>query len=104
VAECKIWSGPKQFSESIDQLFGYATWEDIKLALVIFVESRGLAEVIEKAESFPGLAPSSCVAGDFGRPMRRPRRAQLSERILLGRRREGKGQKTGAPWTLADLR
>lgn len=50
VAECKIWSGPKQFSASIDQLFGYATWEDVKLGLIIFVESRALSEVIAKAK------------------------------------------------------
>jgi hypothetical protein len=50
VAECKIWSGPKAFSESIDQLFGYSTWEDVKLSLVVFVETRGLTDVIAKAK------------------------------------------------------
>lgn len=49
VAECKVWSGAKAFSDSIDQLFRYSTWEDVKLALIVFVRSRGLTEVIAKS-------------------------------------------------------
>ena len=36
VAECKIWHGIKKFNEAIDQLFGYTTWKDTKVALIVF--------------------------------------------------------------------
>lgn len=49
ICECKFWQGVKAFTEAIDQLFGYTTWRDTKLSLVLFVKERGLTEVIEKA-------------------------------------------------------
>ncbi len=36
VAECKVWKGPKELSQAIDQLLGYLTWRDCKAAIVIF--------------------------------------------------------------------
>lgn len=36
IAECKIWHGIKKFEDSIKQLFGYTTWKDTKVALVVF--------------------------------------------------------------------
>lgn len=36
IAECKIWHGIKKFEEAIKQLFGYTTWKDTKLALIVF--------------------------------------------------------------------
>lgn len=36
IAECKFWKGPKGFAEAIDQLLGYATWRDGKLAVLVF--------------------------------------------------------------------
>lgn len=49
IAECKFWSGPKGFGETIGQLFGYRAWRDTKLAVVMFVRERSLSGVIEKA-------------------------------------------------------
>ena len=49
IGECKIWSGAKDFSGTIDQLFGYAAWRDSKLAIVMFVKEKGLTEIVEKA-------------------------------------------------------
>jgi hypothetical protein len=49
IGECKFWSGPQGFSETIDQLLGYAAWRDTKLAVVMFVRQRDLTAVIEKA-------------------------------------------------------
>lgn len=49
IAECKFWSGPKGFGETIDQLFGYRAWRDTKLAIVMFVREKNLTSVIEKA-------------------------------------------------------
>jgi len=36
VAECKVWRGPKELQEAVDQLLSYLTWRDCKAALVIF--------------------------------------------------------------------
>lgn len=36
VAECKIWKGSQYFSEGIDQLLGYTTWRDSKMAMIVF--------------------------------------------------------------------
>lgn len=49
IAECKFWEGAKRFIEAVDQLFGYVSWRDTKLALIVFVRERGLTEIIEKA-------------------------------------------------------
>lgn len=46
IAECKIWRGPKSFTGALDQLMGYATWRDGKLALLIFVRQRGFGDVV----------------------------------------------------------
>ena len=48
IAECKFWAGVKGFTEAIDQLFGYTSWRDTKLALVVFVREKGLTGIIEK--------------------------------------------------------
>lgn len=49
VAECKVWRGPKQLSEAIDQLLGYLTWRDCKAAIVIFNKhNAGFSEILKK--------------------------------------------------------
>ena len=30
IAECKFWSGQKGFTETLDQLFGYQAWRDLR--------------------------------------------------------------------------
>jgi len=49
IGECKFWQGAKSFTEAIDQLFGYASWRDTKLELIVFVREKGLSEIIAKA-------------------------------------------------------
>jgi hypothetical protein len=48
IGECKFWQGAKGFIDAIDQLFGYASWRDTKLALIVFVREKGLTEIIAK--------------------------------------------------------
>lgn len=36
VAECKIWKGKNTLQSTIDQLLGYTTWKDSKLAIILF--------------------------------------------------------------------
>jgi hypothetical protein len=51
IAECKFWQGAKGFTDAIGQLFGYASWRDTKLALIIFVREKGMTEIVEKGRS-----------------------------------------------------
>lgn len=48
IAECKFWSGPENFKETIDQLLGYLTWRDSKSALVIFNRNKNFTSVKQK--------------------------------------------------------
>ena len=51
IAECKFWSGAAGFTQTIDQLFGYSTWRDTKLAVVMFVKQKGLTSIIATARA-----------------------------------------------------
>lgn len=46
IAECKFWSGPKQYAEAIDQLLSYASWRDTKTAIFIFNRSTSTSTVL----------------------------------------------------------
>lgn len=58
IGECKFWSGPKGFTETIDQLISYAAWHDRKLAVIMFVRTKSLSDVVAKAgqaqQDYPG--------------------------------------------------
>ena len=47
IAECKYWSGPKKLTETIDQLLGYTSWRDTKVAVIIFNRNRILSKVLD---------------------------------------------------------
>jgi hypothetical protein len=49
IGECKFYSGPASVTDAIDQLFGYATWRDVKLAIVLFIERVGFTDAVRKA-------------------------------------------------------
>jgi hypothetical protein len=49
VAECKWWGGPKAMADALDQLYGYSTWRDSRLALIFFVANRDFTTVVSKA-------------------------------------------------------
>jgi hypothetical protein len=48
IAECKIWRGAKSFADALDQLLGYTTWRDGKLALLLFVRQKGFSEIVKQ--------------------------------------------------------
>jgi hypothetical protein len=54
IGECKVWTGAKGFSATIDQLFRYTGWRDTKLAIVMFVRERDLTSIIESARQVLG--------------------------------------------------
>jgi hypothetical protein len=48
VRECKFWTGPKGFTEALNQLLGYATWRDGKLALILFNRTKNHSAVVQQ--------------------------------------------------------
>jgi hypothetical protein len=48
IAECKFWDGPKSLSDAIDQLLGYATWRDSKLAIVLLYRGQNFTTTLAK--------------------------------------------------------
>lgn len=49
VAECKIWDGASKAHAALDQLLGYTTWRDEDIALIFFVASSNIEEIVERA-------------------------------------------------------
>ena len=55
IGECKFWTGPKGFLDTIDQVLSYLSWRDTKAAVLIFSRNKEFSAVLEKiAESTPG--------------------------------------------------
>jgi hypothetical protein len=69
IAECKFWSGPKGFHETIDQLLGYTSWRDTKTAIVLFNRDTTFSTVLEKIPE--GLRTHSTSRGSRSRKARR---------------------------------
>jgi hypothetical protein len=46
IGECKFWSGPKMLTDTIDQLLGYTSWRDTKVAVVIFNRNKDFSRVL----------------------------------------------------------
>lgn len=47
MAECKYWGGPKKLTETIDQLLGYSSWRDTKVAVIIFNRNKNFSNVLD---------------------------------------------------------
>lgn len=50
IAECKFWSGPKKLMETIDQLLGYSSWRDTKVAVIVFNRNKDFSKVLESIQ------------------------------------------------------
>lgn len=48
IGECKFWGGPKVLTETLDQLLGYASWRDTKVAILLFNRNKGFTRVLEQ--------------------------------------------------------
>lgn len=46
IGECKFWSGPKMLTETIDQVLGYTSWRDTKVAVIVFNRNRDFSRVL----------------------------------------------------------
>lgn len=63
IAECKVWSGEKDFLETIDQLLGYTSWRDTKTAILLFNRNKDFSAVLLK---IPNTVKShSCYKRDY---------------------------------------
>jgi hypothetical protein len=54
IGECKWWTGPKAMVAALEQLFGYTTWQDSRVALIFYVPTKDIAETIAKAKATLG--------------------------------------------------
>lgn len=51
IAECKVWHGPKTFSEALNQVYAYTTWRDCRIAILIFnLKYKDFGQVLTKLE------------------------------------------------------
>ncbi len=53
IGECKIWKGAEVFTDTINQLLGYAAWRDTKTAIILFNRNKDLTNVLSQ---IPGVA------------------------------------------------
>jgi len=51
IAECKFWSGPKNYLSTIDQLLGYLTWRDNKASVIIFAKQKDFTSILSKVDA-----------------------------------------------------
>lgn len=51
VGECKFWKGEKVFLKTIDQLLGYLTWRNSKVAVINFVQNTEFSDVLDKVKT-----------------------------------------------------
>lgn len=50
IAECKFWFGPKKLTETIDQLLGYSSWRDTKVAVIVFNRNKDFSKVLDSIQ------------------------------------------------------
>jgi hypothetical protein len=48
IGECKFWDGPASLADAVDQVLGYASWRDTKVAVLLFNRRSGFSEVVAK--------------------------------------------------------
>ena len=47
IGECKFWAGEKGFLEAINQLLGYLSWRDTKVAIVVLNRNKNFTSVLQ---------------------------------------------------------
>ena len=51
IAECKYWGGSKTLTAAIDQLLGYSSWRDTKVAVIVFNRNKDFTNVLKSIKS-----------------------------------------------------
>jgi hypothetical protein len=57
IGECKFWGGETKLAETFEQLLGYTTWKDNRLALILFVRNKKMQPVIDTTRAWIGARP-----------------------------------------------
>jgi len=57
IGECKFWSGKARLTETFEQLLGYTTWQDNRLALIFFVRNKTMQPVITTTRDWLSARP-----------------------------------------------
>ena len=58
IAECKFWDGPKRLTKTINQLLGYSSWRDTKVAVIVFNRNKDFTNVLEVIKSTANEHPN----------------------------------------------
>lgn len=58
IAECKFWDGPKKLTKTINQLLGYSSWRDTKVAVIVFNRNKDFTNVLEVIKSTANEHPN----------------------------------------------
>ena len=56
IGECKFYEGPETVNETLDQIFGYATWRDVKLAMIFFIDRVSFTQAIGRIRETVGAS------------------------------------------------
>ncbi len=56
IGECKFYEGPETVNETLDQIFGYATWRDVRLAIIFFVDRVSFTQALERIRATVGAS------------------------------------------------
>ena len=51
IAECKFWKGKTKYFETIDQILGYSSWRDTKVAILLFNRNKNMSKVLEEIDA-----------------------------------------------------
>lgn len=58
IGECKFWAGPKMLTATIDQLLGYSSWRDTKVAVLVFNRNRDFTKVLQAIKETTSAHPN----------------------------------------------
>jgi hypothetical protein len=73
IGECKVWKGKAKLTEAIDQLFGYTTWRDLRVAVILFMPPNKMTTNQRIADETVRAHPSFLAARESNRyTMRHP--------------------------------
>jgi hypothetical protein len=58
IAECKYWGGAKKLLETLDQLLGYSSWRDTKVAVIVFNRNKDFSKVLKIIQETTKIHPN----------------------------------------------
>jgi hypothetical protein len=65
IGECKFWDGPKHLTKTIDQVLGYTSWRDTKVAILLFNKNKNTMDTIPKIDDTAKKHPNFKRALDY---------------------------------------